>query len=206
VCKAVPTHRNDEIRGSAEITRGNLEERTLLVLKRGGWSDPDVLLVRAKGGVAVVKDFAPRRRWVRAVFGTRAISREVRALRSLADCPAVPNLLGQLDGLAFAVEHRGGPRLSRRRPWTFTASFTQDLRAAVREMHARGVVHLDLSHRSNVRADMLGRVVLVDFASAVVFDPKGIGYRWLLPLLARLDERALRKWGNWLKNPPTNTP
>ena len=100
-----------KIGGVAEITRANLEERTLLVLKRGGWSDPGVLLVRTRGGVTVVKDFAPRRRWVRAVFGSRAISREVRALRALADFPAVPKLLGQLDELAFAVEHRGGPRL-----------------------------------------------------------------------------------------------
>ena len=33
----------------AGITRENLRERTLLVLKRGGWSDPDVLLVRVEG-------------------------------------------------------------------------------------------------------------------------------------------------------------
>lgn len=188
----------------SRVTRANLHDRTLLVLKRGGWSDPDVLLIRDDGGVAIVKDFAPRARWVRAFLGPRAISREVRALESLADCRAVPNLLGRLDGLAFAIEHRAGPRLSRRRPWTFSTNFAEDLRAAVREMHARGVVHLDLSHRSNVRADMLGRAVLVDFASALAFAPGGIARRWLLPLLARLDERALRKWERWLAEPPTD--
>ena len=149
----------------AGITRGNLRERTILILKRGGWSDPDVLLVRGESGVAVVKDFSPRSRFTRAALGPFAISREVRALRSLADCRSVPNLLGQLDGLAFAVEHRGGPRLSRRRPWTFSSRFVANLQAAIREMHARGVVHLDLSHRDNVRADMQGEVVLVDFAN-----------------------------------------
>jgi len=185
----------------AGITRGRLRECTILVLKRGKWCDPDVLLVRGECGVVVVKDFSPRSRWVRAALGPRAISREVRALRSLADCRAVPNLLGQLDGLAFVVEHRGGPRLSRRRPWTFSTEFVENLRAAIREMHAHGVVHLDLSHRDNVRADMQGGAVLVDFASAFVFDPAGIAHRWLLPLLARFDERALRKWQRWIERP-----
>ena len=170
----------------------------MLVLKRGSGFDPDVLLVRGESGVTVVKDFAPRSRWVRALLAPQAISREVRALRSLAHCRAVPNLLGRLDGLAFAVEHRGGPRMSRRRPWTFSARFAEDLREAVREMHASGVVHLDLSHRDNVRADMLGGAVLVDFGSAKSFAPGGIAYRWLLPLLGALDERALRKWERWL--------
>ena len=149
-----------------------------------------------------MKDFAPRRRWVRVVLGPRAISREVRALRSLSECRAVPKLLGRLDGLAIVVEHRGGPRLSRRRPWTFSAHFTEKLRLAVGEMHVSGVVHLDLSHRANVRADMRGRAVMLDFASALVFEPGTIGYRWVLPILARLDERALRKWKRWLARDP----
>ena len=55
---------NADQRAVAGITRENLGERTLLVLKRGGWSNPDVLLVRGEGGVAVVKDFSPRSRFV----------------------------------------------------------------------------------------------------------------------------------------------
>jgi len=168
------------------------------VLKRGRRFEPDVLLVRSAGGIAIVKDFAPRSRWVRAVLASRAISREARALRSLSESSAVPNLLGRLDALAIVVEHRGGSRLSRRRPWTFSSRFVDELDKTISEMHTMGVVHLDLSHRDNVRADMSGRVVLVDFASAFVFDPAGIGYRWLLPLLARFDGRAVRKWERWL--------
>lgn len=191
--------RQDAVPG---ITRANLRERTLLALKRGRGTSPDVLLVRADTRLAIVKDFAPRSPWVRSIVGPRAIAREVRALRCLEDCRAVPRLLGRIDALAFAIEHRGGPRLTHRRPWTFSEHFAEDLRSAVRDMHAHGVVHLDLSHRSNVRADMLGRVVLVDFASAVAFAPGGIAHRWLLPLLARIDERALRKWERWLAAPP----
>jgi hypothetical protein len=61
-------------------------------------------------------------------------------------------------------------------------------------MHARGVAHLDLRHRSNVLADAEGHPVLLDFASAVCVRPGGWAARWVLPWLMRIDARALRKW------------
>ncbi len=187
--------------GLAGLTRANLAERTLLVLRPGGWRAPDVLLVRGEGGLVVVKDFAPRARAVRATLGRLATRREARAYRQLAGHPAVPRLLGLLDPLALAVEHRAGPRLSRRRPWTFSPSFARELRRAVRGLHARGVAHLDLAHRSNVCAASDGSPVIVDFASAVSLRPGGLAARWLLPWLARLDLRALRKWERSLGAP-----
>ena len=184
--------------GSATLSRENLQERTILRLKRGGWRDPDVLLVRCAGGLAVVKDFAPRGRFVRWVLGPRAIRREVAALRRLAGHASVPQFLGCLDSLACTIEHGGGPRLSRRRPWTFSPEFARRLRLAVSRMHACGIAHLDLSHRSNVHSDMSGQPVLVDFASAVALEPESIAHRLVWPLLVRVDERALRKWESWL--------
>ena len=47
---------------------------------------------------------------------------------------------------------------------------------------------------SNVLADAAGRPVLIDFASAVRFRPRGPGARLLLPILARFDRRAVTKW------------
>ena len=69
-----------------------------------------------------------------------------------------------------------------------------ELESAVRGLHARGVVHLDLRHRSNVLVARDGRPVLIDFASAVCFRPGGLGARLLLPWLARVDLQAYRKW------------
>ncbi len=75
------------------LTRENLSTRTLLRLKRGGRWDPDVLLVRCDSGLAVVKDFAPRGRFVRGVLASRAIRREVAALDGLSEHASVPRLL-----------------------------------------------------------------------------------------------------------------
>ena len=80
----------------AGLTRANLRERTLVTLSRGNWNSPDVLLVESDRGRAVVKDFAPRARLVRAVFGRWLIRREVKIYRALEGHPAVPRLLGRL--------------------------------------------------------------------------------------------------------------
>jgi serine/threonine protein kinase len=56
------------------------------------------------------------------------------------------------------------------------------------------VVHLDLRNRTNVLRDAQGRPVLIDFGSALVFRPGSLAARWLLPLFAAFDRRALGKW------------
>jgi RIO-like serine/threonine protein kinase len=142
----------------------------------------------------VVKDFAPRAAWVRATIGRWITNREVRAYRALHGHPAVPRFLGRIDALAFAVEYRPGRHLSRRLGAELSPGFSDRIADAVREMHARGVVHLDLRHRSNVLVDEEQQPILIDFASAIVMQPKSLWARWLLPLLARLDLRAVEKW------------
>jgi len=176
------------------LSRANLPDRTLVTLHPGSWNSPDVLLVESDGGRAVVKDFGPRPWIVRETFGRWLIRREARVYGALCGHSAVPQLLGLLDRHALVIEHRAGLRFTTRRPWTFSPSFVRQLRAAVDELHARGVVHLDLAHRSNVRAAPDGSPVLIDFESAIRFRKGGLGERLLLPLLRRVDRRAVAKW------------
>lgn len=164
------------------------------VLNRGRTRNPDVLLVRRGGDAWVVKDFAPRGPLVRRWLGPWIHRREVRALRALADHPAVPRFRGWIDARAFAVAYRPGRRMSRRLRGRIPAGFVGRLEEAVAGMHRRGVAHLDLRHRSNVLVDEAGEPVLIDFGSAVTFRPGGLGARLVLPWLARLDRRAVRKW------------
>lgn len=176
------------------IRRDTLAERTVRVLSRGGRRNPDVLLARGDHGLVVVKDFAPRGPLVRRLLAPRLQRREARAWQVLAGDPAVPRFLGWIDPLAFAVEYRPGRRMSRRLAGKVPPAFLPELEAALARMHARGVVHLDLRHRSNVLVDDGGRPVLIDFGSAVCFRPGGLPARLLLPGLARVDRAALAKW------------
>jgi serine/threonine protein kinase len=165
------------------------------VLNRGGWSNPDVLLVRHGGGHVVVKDYAGRSRLVRLLLAPWLSAREQRAWRALQGHPAVPTFLGRIDRLAFAVEYRPGSSLfSGRRKTPMPEGFLAEVEAVLEEMHRRGVVHGDLRNRGNVLRDAAGHPVLIDFGSALVFRPGSLASRLLLPLFAMLDRNALRKW------------
>lgn len=176
------------------ISRGELARHTTAVLNRGNSLNPDVLLVEVDGRQLVVKDFAPRGVWVRSSIGRWITAREVRALRALDGLPSVPRFLGSIDSLAFAVEYRPGRRMSRKLAGRVPPEFLGRLETALRDMHRRGVVHLDLRHRSNVLVGEDGGPVLIDFGSALTFRPGGLLARRLLPLLGRIDLAAVEKW------------
>jgi len=175
------------------LSRASLSSAAVEVLSHGGPGNPDVLHVRHADHDYVVKDFSGRGPLMRRI-APWLIRRELRSYEQLQGHPAVPRLLSQLDALAFAVEYRPGEILGPRLAAWVPPGFIAELREAVREMHARGVVHLDLRHRSNALADPSGHPVLIDFASAVRFRPGGLAARILLPLIAWIDLRAIKKW------------
>lgn len=174
--------------------RESLATSVVARLKQGRWRSPDVLLVDVKGACVVVKDFGPRALWLRQTLGRLLVWRELRAYRALRGHPSVPRLVGRLDAFAFAVEYRPGEKMTREVTGRVAEGFSQNLEKAVRTMHECGVAHLDLRHRSNVLVGEDGEPILIDFASAVCFRPGGAAARWLLPLLARYDLRAVEKW------------
>lgn len=179
---------------SVGLERRNLAEQTRTVLNHGGWGNPDVLLVESELGSVVVKDFAPRSRYVRRWLGPWLLRREARAYRCLEGVEAVPRLLGRLDPAALVLEYRPGVLLSRSLAGKLPPTFLAELQAAVAEIHRRGVVHLDLRHRSNILAGHDGRPVLLDFASSLRFDRTTWWGRTGMVLLGWVDRRALRKW------------
>ncbi len=176
------------------LDRASLARRTRRVLHRGGPGNPDVLLVEADTGHVVVKDFSPRGRWVRRWLGPWLLRREAKAYARLSGLASVPRLFGHLDDTALVFEYRPGTFLSRSLASRLPADFLAELESSIEEMHRRGVVHLDLRHRSNILAGGDGRPILLDFASALCFDVSTRRGRWLTTFVGRLDRRALRKW------------
>ncbi len=160
---------------------------------------PALWRVQEGDDCVVVKDFAESglvARWL----GAWLVQRELRAYRQLEGHPAVPRVRAVIDSLAFAVEYRPGEVMGTGLAGRVSPDFVTALRQAVREMHARGVVHLDLRHRSNVLAEGGGqRPVLIDFASALCFRPRSTGARVVLPLLAWIDLLAVDKWERQLR-------
>lgn len=179
------------------VPRDALAGRVRSVLHEGGTGNPDVLLVEGERPGApplVIKDYAPRSVWVRRLLAPALLRREARAYQRLEGMVAVPRLLGRVDDLALVFEYRPGQLLSRSLRGTLPEAFLGELEAAVGEMHRRGVVHLDLRHRSNILAGEDGHPVLIDFASALRFDPSKPWGRAACGLLSAVDRRALEKW------------
>lgn len=183
-----------DLQSVASLDRENIGRSTQRILNRGNWGNPEVSLLDTLDGRVVVKDFAKRNPWVRRVLGVWLIDREARAYERLAGIPCVPRLLRRLDSEAIVIEYRPGILLSRSLAGTLPSVFLEELEASVAEMHARGVVHLDLRHRSNILAGEDGHPVLLDFASALRFDPNRLTGRLAVWLFAWIDRRALLKW------------
>jgi hypothetical protein len=181
-------------RRAAPVGRAELAARTVHLLNRGNRRNPDVLLVQDGARQIVVKDFAPRGALVRATLGRWITAREAAAYVRLEGHPNVPRFLGWVDPLAIALEHRPGRRISRHLLEDAGPGFVSSLARAVEGLHRRGLVHLDLGHRSNVLVGEDGEPILIDFASAIWFRPGGAAARWILPRLAEHDRRAVAKW------------
>lgn len=192
---ASPQNRN------ALPSRSELDRLPRKLLNRGGRRNPDVYCIEVSGTPLVVKDFAPRGAFVRSTLGRWVTAREARAWKALDGHPSVPAFRGWIDALAFAVEYRPGRRMGRKLRGEVPAEFADRLDRALDAMHARGVVHLDLRHRSNVMLGEGGDPILIDFGSALMFRPGSLLARWFLPLLARFDHRAARKWRRKLASP-----
>jgi len=182
------------VKGKVVLERASMRSATVQMLSRGGWGNPDVFLVDGKQGRCVVKDFSPRSARVRRWLAPWLLRREERAYRRLEGLVAVPRLLGRVDEEALVFEYRPGVLLSRSLAGHLSPEFVPELEDAVREMHRRGVVHLDLRHRSNILAGRDGHPVLLDFASALRFDPSTRWGRAAVALLGWIDRRAVDKW------------
>ena len=73
-------------------------------------------------------------------------------------------------------------------------AFISELAQLVSALHRRGVVHLDLKHRSNVVTTVDGHPVILDFASGLCFNPNWFGGRLAVKLFGAADRLAVVKW------------
>jgi hypothetical protein len=162
----------------------------------------DLLGLDLGDGPIVVKDFGNKNAWVRSI-GRLQIARELRAYRALEGVEGIPALLGRVDHWALAIERVNGAALGLppEREIDGPARFER-LARIVAEIHARGVLHLDLRALRNVLVREDGRVFVIDFAAAVRFRPGGLLHRIFFGRLSRIDRAAVVKWKKLLNAGP----
>ncbi|RMG45080.1 MAG: hypothetical protein D6718_08390 [Acidobacteria bacterium] len=164
------------------------------VLVRGRWSKADVWLARLPDGRrGVVKEFRGKP-WPGRWWGRLQIAREARFLAFLSDLRVAPRLIARPHPLVLVMEALSGRPLYHCEGTPEGRAALEPLVQAVRRVHGAGVVHLDLRGRENVQLERDGRVVLVDWASAVRLPPGTVRHRLFFGPLSRIDESALVKW------------
>jgi hypothetical protein len=145
-----------------------------------------------RDGVSVLrKDFADHGGLFRRTAGAWMARREIAAYRRLSGVRGIPRLLGRVAPDGILLEYL--PAKNCREPGVHVAArFFDDLRALLREVRGRGVLHGDI--RRNVLCSLDGAPALVDFGSSFVLRgwPRPLRTR-ILALAARYDDRAVLK-------------
>ncbi|HXE73638.1 MAG TPA: hypothetical protein VNO81_13335 [Candidatus Nitrosotenuis sp.] len=181
--------------------RSWLEQASIRLLRPPRRGHATVRLVTWDQGVAVAKDYFHAHPLYQYTVGLWLAWREARVYRVLEGVPGVPRLLARPHPLCLVIEYVPGRELRELSPGELPPSALAQLEQILADLHARGVVHLDLGHDSNgdlgrdtnlIWSDQ-GRLYVLDFAGAVLSFLPGPPGRFLLDVLARHDRLCLPK-------------
>ena len=167
----------------------------VVLIRPGGWGKADIKSVPHAGGRAILKDFSGKS-WPVRLFGRVQIRREARALNRLRGMKGIPALHGRVTKLGLLMEKVEGERITRwchEHPGEVTEMFER-LDGLVSQMHARGVVHVDLRKRDNILISPDGQPHVIDFNASFCLAPGSIRERIFFPMLRAIDFSALLKW------------
>ncbi|WP_157956823.1 RIO1 family regulatory kinase/ATPase [Salinicola aestuarinus] len=152
-------------------------------LQRGkGLLKADVLLTHHHGEPVICKDYTRYADSWLALPARLLVRRERRLLERLDDWPHAPRVVAQLGKLSLLIEYVPGELLSEID--TGNPAYFIQLMTVLASLHHASMVHNDV-RGSNVIVSR-GRVVLIDFASALYL-PGGRALRFLLKPLRRSD-------------------
>jgi RIO-like serine/threonine protein kinase len=149
------------------------------LLRDGRFANARVERVRIDGTDWIFKDFASRAFLVRHTVGRFLLDREVRALRRLEGLRGIPSQAFRLDGSSMAARFVPGRALADIPNGPVASDYLVALEALLRQVHARGLVHLDTRGGGNLLIGPDGSPGIIDFQAA-------LSTRWM--------PRSLRRW------------
>jgi hypothetical protein len=168
-----------------------------VLLGRGRWPKAEIWRVRIGGEDWIVKDFAARGFFARNLIGVPFIRRDLRALQRLAGVKGIPGGAFRVDRHALAYRFVPGRTLASIPGEELPTELFLALEATLRDVHARGIVHLDIRNCRNVIVTDRNEPVLLDFEAHL--DTRG----WLRGQRARFErfDRA-GVYKHWMRARP----
>jgi hypothetical protein len=152
---------------------------------------PVLNLVKTGGRILLVKDVRGKPFPFRWTLGLWLIRKEWNICLRLKGIKGVPDGIERIDRFAFARDFVEGRAI--RRQERLSPMFFSELDRVLKEIHARGVVHLDLRHKGNILVSETGEPYLIDFNSGMMFREQGLLRRFLFPLLVLVDRSGFLK-------------
>ena len=137
------------------------------LLRDGRFANARVERVRIGGVDWIFKDFSSRAFLVRHTVGRFLLGRELRALRQLDGLPGIPSQAFRIDALAMAARFVPGRPLSDMPKGPVATEYLLALEALLRQVHARGLVHLDTRGGGNLLMGPDGAPGIIDFQAAL---------------------------------------
>jgi len=171
------------------VKREDFEHSIPLV--KGSFGKPDLNRVEVEGRTLMVKDVWRKNLFFRWTLGLWLIHKEWKIYSQLKGVHGVPQAIERIDHFAFAMEFVPGRPIERGE--TLQPSFFPHLEQVLREVHKRGVVHLDLRHKGNILISEKGEPFLIDFNSSFYYKEKGLFRRFIFPILRWVDNGGLLK-------------
>ena len=187
-----PAPAREALLGRAVLDAESLEAATLRFLRRRSRTRPDLRLIEWQGVRAVAKDWANAWPLVRP-HARRCLDREWRALAALSDLPGIPRPIARLPHAIVLSYLEGRPLQFAGLPGARRREFFDALADRVAQIHARGVVHLDLRQRRNILCGPDLQPKVLDFEAAHVCDRSRFGGRMALRWGRRVDRLAILK-------------
>lgn len=149
----------------------------------------------SKGGRRyIVKDKSACSWLFRNTIGAFSMLREFRIYCRLSGLDFVPACEGRMGRNALILERVAGRPLRGFGEIGIKAEFFDAMERCIVAMHDRGVVHLDLRHRSNILISPEGEPFFLDFEAALYLGRNRLCRRFLHPLLTWADHSALTKY------------
>lgn len=143
----------------------------LTILHQGRFANAIIFRYRDDSQDIVIKDYSHCSPLIRHTIGRFFIIREAKALRRLQGMSGVTPKKLKLGKLMLAYSYIEGTPLTKLKNQhrKLSPDFFHDMEMMVREMHRRGVVHLDLRNLSNILYGHDGRPYFIDFQSSMRF-------------------------------------
>ena len=160
-------------------------------MRRGSRGKPDLFQVKMGEGTFMIKDVRGKSFFSRWTVGLWLIHKEWKIYSRLGGVKNIPRPVERIDRFAFAMEFIPAKPINRGE--RVLPPFFSGLERVLREIHSRGVVHLDLRHKGNILVSEKGDPILIDFNSSFLFQEKGLLRRFLFPILRWVDYGGLLK-------------